>query len=76
MLIHERPMANIQLRLAMSSLYKKFWEELLACFPFMRHGLTENKKKNSEGDTHTPRQYGGHISLPTKTMGRDTQTAW
>jgi hypothetical protein len=39
---------------------KKFWEELIAYFPLIRHGL--HRKRQNEGGIH--RQQGDLISLP------------
>jgi hypothetical protein len=51
---------------------KKFWEELIVYFPFIRHEHIENEK--IKGGTKTHREQGDLISLLTN-IRRDTQTA-
>jgi exonuclease III len=51
---------------------KKFWEELTAFFPSIRHGL-HREPKILCGDMHIHRQQHDLISLVTKTTGRYTE---
>jgi hypothetical protein len=49
--------------------FKKFWEELIAYFPLIRHDSIENKKIVGEGAHTTKRSH----KPPNRNSARDTQ---